>query len=100
MTVEILQQLMETLVVVDCNIYNKTITVEELKTLLLIIYYEILEKETPIPFLKDYITLVIKHFIELEEEAQTILSSSQKEEDTQIVKNLFHERITTSSWEE
>lgn len=95
MMTETLKQLMEALVAVDCHIADKTIQVDELKTLLLIIYHEILNKEEQLPILKDYLALVIKHFIDLENEVQQILLQQQENEDTKIITTLIHERITS-----
>lgn len=93
MTTEIVKQLMEALVEVDCHIADRTISIDELKTLLLITYNEILTKDEPLPIIKDYLAIVIKHFIELEQIVQEILAQQAANEANELVTDIIHERI-------
>ena len=64
------KQIINILTEIDFHIMDKTITLEELKSLILIIYKELLTNDEPNPFIKDYLALIVNHFIELEQNMQ------------------------------
>lgn len=100
MTTEILKRFMELLVDLDCHIAEKTITIEELKSLILIIYNEVLNTNEPNKFIKDYLTLVVQHFIELENEMQSIASQKAINEEADITSSFIHRKLSNTSDEE
>ena len=73
-------------------IVDKNISVDDLKTLLLIIFNECLSKnEEPNSLVKSYLTVTISNFINLENYFQEI-KQNQNEEDP-ILKNILNKKI-------
>lgn len=100
MTSEILKNFMELLVDLDCHIAEKTITVDELKSLILIIYNEILDNDEPNIFIKDYLTIVVKHFINLENEIQLLRQQKEETSDVDVTTSFIHRKLTQQSEDE
>lgn len=100
MTLEILKNFMELLVDIDINISEKTITVDGLKTLILIIYNEVLNNDEPNEMIKDYLTLVVKHFINLENEMQLLLQQKEINSDTDVTASFVHRKLTQQADDE
>ncbi len=100
MTTEILKNFMALLVEFDCHIAEKTITIEELKSLILIIYNEILNNDEPNEIIKDYLTLVVKHFINLENEAQLLKQQKEATSDIDVTASFIHRKLTQQSDDE
>lgn len=94
MTSEILKNFMELLVDFDCHIAEKTITIEELKSLILIIYNEVLNNDEPNKIIKDYLTLVVKHFIELENEIQLLKQQKEITSNVDVTASFIHRKLT------
>lgn len=97
MTTETLKQLMELLVDLDCHIEDKSIKIEELKSLILIIYYEILTKDNPNRIIKDYLTLVTQHFIELENQIQALSEQKEINMEKEIISTFVHRKLNDYS---
>lgn len=72
-------------------IIDKNITVEDLKSLLLIIFNECLSKDEPNLLIKSYLTVTIGNFINLENYFQQI-NDNQEQEDP-ILKNILNKKI-------
>lgn len=72
-------------------ITDKNISVEDLKSLLLIIFNECLSKDEPNSLIKSYLTVTVGNFIDLENYFQQ-LEKNQEPEDP-ILKNILNKKI-------
>ena len=72
-------------------ITDKNISVEDLKSLLLIIFNECLSKDEPNSLIKSYLTVTVGNFIDLENYFQQ-LEKNQELEDP-ILKNILNKKI-------
>lgn len=91
MNMDQINQILHILFAIDLKINEKTVTTDDLKNLLLITYNECLNEEcTSTPIIKEYLNMVIKHFINLENEASLLEESKQ---DGSLVSSIIHERV-------
>lgn len=91
MNMDQVNQILHILFAIDLKINEKTLTIDDLKNLLLITYNECL---TDYGFnsniIKEYLTMVIKHFIQLEEESAEIITETQNDS---LISAITHERV-------
>lgn len=87
-----INELINTLEIIDNNIQNnKNIALEDLKNLLLIIYNECLINESTNPLVKSYITICLHHFIELENFYANL--TTEQEYNERIFKDIINKKL-------